>query len=75
MFPSVAKKIKGVAISVSIFLDARKTHERFNNFMAIVLRVAISWLFLKWLFPWLFFISAWLFFVYVAISVAVSVGI
>ena len=68
-----------MAISVAIFLAVRKTHERFNNFMAIFLRVAISWLFLKWLFPWLFpwlfLIFAWLFFVYVAISVAISMAI
>ena len=56
---TVAKKIGGVAIFVAIFLAVRKRREASRKGMAILLRVAISWLLPAWLFP-------------VAISVAIS---
>ena len=55
----MAKKIGGVAIFVAIFLAVRKRREASRKGVAILLRVAISWLFPAWLFP-------------VAISVAIS---
>ena len=51
---TVAKKIAGVAISVAIFLAVRVWREASNFNVAILLRVAIPWLFPAWLFPWLF---------------------
>ena len=56
---TVAKKIAGVAISVAIFLAVRVWREASNFNVAILLRVAIPWLFPAWLFS-------------VAISVAIS---
>ena len=44
MFPSVAKTTGEGGYFRGYFLAVRKTHEMFNNFVAILSRVAISWL-------------------------------
>ncbi len=53
----VAKKIGGVSISVAMFLAVRERCEASQKNVAILLYVAISWLFPTWLFSVAMFVA------------------